>query len=148
MMPYYHATFRDRLPSILKHGLGWPGAEPNWPGVDRGVYLAEAPEVAVFVMFDWMMQMMDESVSPKDFIESLVVILIDDTRVRRQDLGPDPEIARRDDVWLYRGVIDVRNQPVLELDQVLPKPDKQDFDATRAWMRQVWGRSFDDRRGC
>lgn len=142
-MPYYHATYRDRIPSILTSGLGGEGMDANWPGADRGVYLAEDPTHAVFVMVDWFMQTAEFSHSPKDFIDSLVIILIDDSRVPRQRLGPDPSI-HIDGVWLYRGIIDVRNMPVLELDQVMPKTDKADINETRDWMRRKWGRSIDE----
>ncbi len=40
------------------------------------------------------------------------VIVIDDSRVPRRLLGADPDIPR-DGIWLYRGVIDVRNMPIV-----------------------------------
>lgn len=109
-MTYYHATTADRLPSILANGLGGVGMGERWPGIDRGVYLAELPEHAVFVLLDWFMQTADSS--PSAFVESIRVIVIDDARVPRAKLGPDPDIPR-DGIWLYRGMIDVRNMPVV-----------------------------------
>ncbi len=141
-MPYYHATQRDRLPSILKRGLGWSGAEPNWPGIERGVYLAEKPEHAVFIAIDWFMQAAADDASPAQYLDNLVLILIDDTRVARAQLGPDPDISR-DGIWLYRGVIDVRNMPILETTDVLAPPEEPaDLAETVNWMRSIWGKTI------
>lgn len=111
-MTYYHATTADRMPSILANGLGGVGADARWPGVDRGVYLAEVAEHAVFVLLDWFRQAASDDASPREFVKAMRVIVIDDSRVPRALLGADPDIPR-DGIWLYRGVIDVRNMPVL-----------------------------------
>lgn len=111
-MTYYHATTADCLPSIVKNGLGGAGMFERWPGIERGVYLTEEPEHAVFVLLDWFMQSADDMASPAEFVNSVRVIVLDDTRVPRRLLGADPDIPR-DGIWLYRGVIDVRNMPII-----------------------------------
>jgi hypothetical protein len=81
-MPCYHATFRKHIPSILRHGLGGRITEQNWEDCDPGVYLAALPELCLFVMFDHYRQFGNpESVPSKHFAE-VVVIVIDDTRIR------------------------------------------------------------------
>jgi hypothetical protein len=113
-MTYFHATTIDRIPSILAHGLGAAGAA-RWPAIERGVYLAEAAEHAVYVLLDWFRQAADDAASPREFIEAIRVIVIDDARVPRALLGPDPDIPR-EGIWLYRGGIDVRNMPIIPID--------------------------------
>ena len=113
-MPYYHATFRKHIPSILKHGLGGRVTEQNWDGCEPGVYLAAEPEVCIFVMLDQYYQFGHPDSVPRDHLAEIVVIVIDDSRVQPAKLGPDPLIKRRD-VWLYDGVIDVTSMPVVDL---------------------------------
>lgn len=112
-MPYYHATFRKHLPSILKHGLGGRLIEQNWDGCDPGVYLAALPELCVIVMADQYCQFGDPDSVPRDHFAEIIIIVVDDSRVQSNKLGPDP-LINRDDVWLYDGVIDVTNMPVID----------------------------------
>lgn len=116
-MTYYHATHRDRLPSILEHGLGWAGAAQNWD-CKRGVYLAEEPGLAVLLMVESYLHTAPEDMTPAEALGEIAIICLDDSRVPRIQLGPDPGIPL-DGVWLYRGVIDARNMPVLTIDEIM-----------------------------
>ena len=117
-MPYYHATHRHRLPSIIENGLGWNGAVQNWPGVARGVYLAEEPEVAVLMMVEHFLEAAPDDIPPLQALGEIALIVIDDSRVPRAMLGPDPSLPI-DGIWLYRGTLDVRNMPVIGVDALM-----------------------------
>jgi hypothetical protein len=101
--------------------LGWSGAEQNWD-CDPGVYLAGHPSLSIFVMLQHYVEQGDPDSVPKNELADMCVIVIDDSRVTASKLGPDPEIDRPD-VWLYEGVIDVTNMPVLDVDQAMLMPD-------------------------
>ena len=119
-MPYFHATWRRNLPSILRHGLG--GAMPdehNFP-VERGVYLAREAPVAVLMLVEAYELNGDRmGMSPKDALESICVIVIDDARIRADLVSRDPNVERTDVTALYRGVVDVAGMPVLSVETVL-----------------------------
>jgi hypothetical protein len=123
-MPFFHATFADRLPSILRHGLR-AGHEKNWPGIEDGVYLASHAEVAIWIMLERYLRFGDPTSVPREELARLRVIVVDDTRVRPNLLRPDPEFdGDADGVgMIYPGVIDVTGMPILTLDDVLPPTD-------------------------
>lgn len=123
-MPYFHGTRRTRIESILTHGLGWNGAEQNWD-CDKGVYLAAHPALSVFVMLDHYVQAGDPNSVPKNELEDMCIIVIDDGRVDASKLDADPMIDRKD-VWLYRGMIDVSNMPVISVEQAMLLPTPED----------------------
>lgn len=138
-MAFFHGTRFSRMPSILEHGLGWAGAEQNWEGCARGVYLAGDPSISVFVMLEQFMKYGRDDDTPKALFADMCVIVIDDSRIDRRRLGPDPLIERTD-VWLSDGVIDVRSQTVIDVDAVMagftPQPDTEESDrAFAAWVR-------------
>jgi hypothetical protein len=60
----------------------------------------------------------DETTSPRDEVESFVVIVVDDARIDRRKLVRDPQVTTWQGAWLYQGVIDVTNAVVLDVDQV------------------------------
>jgi hypothetical protein len=126
-MPYYHATWLENLPSILKHGLG--GSEPgrsNFDGIPQGVYLALDPMVSVAVLIEALVDNPDvrDSVSPADDLARIRVIVVDDTRVDPDKLSVDPVIGRDDIAFLHSGIIDVMSSAVLTVDQLLPDSEK------------------------
>lgn len=102
----------------MRHGLGGIDAEQNWPGCEKGVYLAEAPEICLFIMLDQYAQFGDPHSSPTKHLSEIVVIVIDATRLDPAKLGPDP-LINRPDVQLYNGTIDVRGMPILTVDDVM-----------------------------
>lgn len=118
-MPWFHATFVERLPSILKHGL-CGGMEKNWPGVQDGVYLAAHPLIAVSIMLERYVRFGPPDSKPKEELARWRVIVIDDSRVRADLLRPDPEAedAPEGAVMLYGGIIDIRGLPILDIDAI------------------------------
>lgn len=123
-MPYFHGTRRTRIESILTHGLGWSGAEQNWV-CDPGVYLSAHPSLSIFVMLQHYVEQGDPNSVPKDELADMCIIVIDDSRVDASKLGPDPDIERPD-VWLYKGIIDVTNMPVISAEESLKLPGPDD----------------------
>lgn len=116
-MPFFHATFEKHVPSILKSGLGGNGGQPNWPGIDGGVYLSELPAVSLLVMVEQYYHFGDPSSVPRDHFNEIVVIVIDDSRVDRSRLAPDPLITNHP-VHRYLGTIDVSGMPIIPFDEM------------------------------
>lgn len=118
-MPYYHATWRRHLKSILRHGLG--GALPdeqNFP-VERGVYLAVDPSIALFMLVEaYLLKGEENALPPPDTLEQMCVIVIDDARLADGKIEADPNVERKDATFLYRGIVDVTGMPVLSVEQV------------------------------
>ena len=111
-MPYYHATRDRHLPSIRRHGLGGLLVEPNWPDCLTGVYLAENPAVAVSFLIEHILKHAPTAQSPREELASWIVIVVDDARVDRMKLSPDPQVGVPG-VWLYSAVLDVTNAVVV-----------------------------------
>lgn len=116
-MPFFHATFRKHVPSILRHGLGAQAGEPNWPGIEPGVYLSELPAVSLLVMVEQYCRFGDPGSVPRDHFENVVVFVIDDSRVDRSKLVPDPLIENHP-VHRFLGIIDVTAMPVVPFEQM------------------------------
>ncbi|WP_037381376.1 hypothetical protein [Sinorhizobium americanum] len=122
-MPYYHATWRRHLPSILKHGLG--GAPPDSQNfsVEAGVYLARNPAVSVAFMIESYLESSDTiDITPSQVVEAICVLVIDDSRVTERLISADPNIDRTDITVLYRGIVDVTGMPILGVDDVIDSP--------------------------
>ena len=116
-MPYYHGTRRHSLPLIQKHGLGGIDPGPTSAACERGVYLSSDPMLSVAVLTQQFFETATDEVSPAEWLGSWVFLLIDDTRIDRRKLVPDPHFGGTGS-WLYSGVIDVTNAPVLELEDI------------------------------
>jgi hypothetical protein len=119
-MPFYHATHRRKLPSILQFGLGGrSGADQNF-ACKKGVYLAATPEVAfAFLIEHFLESAIDES-NPNEELDEFVVILVDDTRIVG-NLQSDPQVsATWAGCFVYDGVIDIRGMPVLDAQLIFP----------------------------
>jgi hypothetical protein len=131
-MPFYHATWRKHLPSIQKHGLG--GALPdrqNFP-VEKGVYLANEPVVALSILLEAYIDSGDElDLSPPEAMAAMCVLVIDDSRINSSLLDIDPNIERRDLTHLYRGIIDITGLPIVSVDDIVP-PDAMSADKTKS----------------
>lgn len=117
-MPYFHATLRQHLPSILRHGLGDRGHGQNWPGCTAGTYLSRRPAICVAVMIEQYLAFGTPDSVPREHLEDLCVIVIDDSRVRKELLSQDPQTDHPDSL-IYAGVIDVSGLPVLGAEQAL-----------------------------
>lgn len=116
-MPFFHATFRKHVPSILRHGLGGTSGEANWPGIEPGVYLSELPAVSLLVMVEQYCRFGDPDSVPRDHFDDVVVFVIDDSRVDRSRLAPDPLIADHP-VHRFLGTIDVTGMPVIPFEEM------------------------------
>lgn len=116
-MPFFHATFRKHVPSILRHGLGGNGAEANWPGIEAGVYLSEHPAVSLLVMVEQYCRFGDPESVPRDHFNDVVVFVIDDSRVDRSKLAHDPLISNHP-VHRFLGIIDVSRMPVIPFEDM------------------------------
>lgn len=133
-MPYFHATWRDNLPSIQKHGLG--GAVSGRRNFDciEGVYLAAEPAVALSMLIEaYMMKGESWDVSPPDAVEGMCVIVVDDSRIDTARIEADPNVDVIGQTFLYRGKIDVTSLPVLNVDDVLV--DRPTVEEAREMLR-------------
>ncbi len=117
-MAFYHATTRDRIESIQKHGLGGlPGVSKAFPSSPDGVYLAEHPMLALGFLIERALAGDFSTTSPMEALNSFCVFVIDEGRVEQRLLSPDPNL-HRDGFWLYGGVIDVTAMPILSAEMV------------------------------
>jgi hypothetical protein len=119
-VPFFHVTFDRHIPSILKHGLGGRITEQNFPGCEAGVYLATDHAIGLVMLIAEMMEREDDSVSPKNWIASVRVIVVDDTRVNPKLLSIDESFPDSALIKRYEGVIDVTGMPILDIDQAMP----------------------------
>ena len=117
-MPFYHGTHRWLLPLILKHGLGGLIVAKNYGDAENGVYLAEHPVYCVGVLLEAYSLFGRPESHPPTELAGMCVIVIDDSRIDRLKLRPDPEM-RRPDIWIYDGVVDVTNQPIISVEDAL-----------------------------
>lgn len=119
-MPFYHATRRSRLPSIMSIGLR--GSEEQNFECEAGVYLARSPIIAWYFLLEDLIERMDDSTSPSGEMADFIVIVVDDSRVEAARLRPDPNVEGRwqDELHLYDGIIDVRGMPILDADMLFP----------------------------
>ena len=117
-MPYFHATLRRHLPSILRHGLGDRGHGQNWPGIAAGTYLATHPAVCISVMLEQYIEFGDAGSVPAEHLAEICVIVIDDSRVRKELLAQDPQTDHPNSL-IYAGIIDVSGMPVLGTEEAL-----------------------------
>lgn len=118
-MTYYHATFRKHLPSILKLGLRAGAAPSNWPDIPPGVYLSSSPLDCILIMIEQYTAFGDPASSPVAHLKEIIVLVIDDGRLDLRKLQADPNVSHSR-VFLYDGVIDVTNQPVLSVENIIP----------------------------
>jgi len=119
-MPWYHVTFERHVPSILRHGLGARVVERNWPECDDGVYLAKTPEFCLMLFIERYAAEGDPDSVPRDYLATLRIVVIDDTRVDLRKLVRDASYPDDDGVGRYLGVIDVTGMPVLDVDAITP----------------------------
>src|SRR3546814_4280282 len=94
-MPYFHATHRQKLPSIWQFGLGGlPTAPQNFP-CESGVYLATSPEIAFGFLIENYIRSGKPGSNPSAEIDEFVVIVVDDSRVTGS-IRVDPQIPSTD----------------------------------------------------
>lgn len=120
-MPLYHATWKRNLPSIMKFGLGGRMADTrNFSDVKTGLYLCVDPVIAVSFLIEAIAYNDDlQHLSPADLIAQMRVIVVDDSRIRKDKLTVDPNIERKDATFIYDGIIDISGLIILDVDTVL-----------------------------
>lgn len=101
-MLLYHGTFRKRLNSIRKTGLGAKQIK-NWDiSEDKVVYFATDPDVAESFCE------CAEDVSESVYDSGIVVLAVDSRALNRDKLRIDPNIKDEVISYTYSGVVDPR----------------------------------------
>ncbi len=119
-MPWYHVTFQRHVASIRRHGLGARIVEKNWPECDEGVYLAKGPEVGLMLFMERYAAGEDSHMAPPDYLASLRIVVVDDSRVDPGKLVRDASYPDNDEIGRYLGIIEVTGMPVLDVDALTP----------------------------
>ncbi len=133
-MPWFHVTFDRHVDSIRRHGLGARVVERNWPECDEGVYLAQGPELGLMLFIERYAETGDRDSVPSDYLASLRIVVVDDSRVDPRKLARDPSFPDEEGIGRYLGVIDVTGMPILDVDAVTP-PEYRPGGAE--WQRMV-----------
>ena len=91
----YHATFKQLLPSIYKYGLGNYDyiRYVNYYNKSKGVWLASEYNVAI----SYVESSENESI-PEDWFDDIVALKIDTSKINKNKLVPDPQLALKNDV--------------------------------------------------
>jgi len=117
-MPYFHATTRDRIQSIQRHGIGGlPGAPKAFPDCQDGVYLASDPMFALGFLLERAMSGAFKNITPPEALAQFCVIVVDGSRVDRRKLARDPNVGQ-EGFWLYDGVVDITAMPIVSAEDV------------------------------
>ncbi len=121
-MSYFHATFADRIDSILENGLS-AGYKQNFDYAEPGVYLCTSAEIAVGFLLEHVIDNHFDFASPAEARESFRVIVVDRSRLDERLLALDPQLgppfgSEQSTCWIYRGKIDVRGMPILTVDDI------------------------------
>lgn len=119
-MPWFHVTFERHVASIVRHGLGARVVERNWPECDEGVYLAKSAEFGLMLFIERYAESGDPASIPRDYLATLRIVVVDDSRVDLRRLVRDASFPDDDGVGLYLGVVDVTGMPILDVDAVMP----------------------------
>jgi len=142
-MPYYHATRTDRLDSIRANGLDPHIGAQNFDCV-RGVYLAEDIHVAAGIMtIHWLQadaalvdtlrgftplsptrevaRVWNKHEQTTALLDSVIVFVIDDARIDRALLEPDPNGVAALGCYRYTSTIDVTGLTIVTLDDLARK---------------------------
>lgn len=117
-MPFYHGTFRENLASIRRLGLR-AGVTKAFDGVPDGVYLAENPLYSLCVLLEHYTTFGDPKSVPAERLKDFCVIVVDDARINRANLRPDPNVPDVQGMWLYDGVIDITSLPILSVNDIV-----------------------------
>lgn len=118
IMTYYHATTREKMPSIQRWGLGGTrNVQKNFDCLD-GVYLAADPMLALGFLLERALCGPFLCKTPKDYVAAFVVIVIDGARIDERRLRVDPNI-KEVGFWIFNGIVDVASMPAIDADQVM-----------------------------
>ena len=115
-MPYYHATFQNRIDSIKSKGLGGVKSRElkNFKDCDNGVYLAKEPEIAFYFMLELYHDGKIKDLTPREALEAFRVIVVDDSRLDHSKLRVDDNPgAGHHGCFIYDGEIDIHAMPII-----------------------------------
>ena len=124
-MPFFHATYRDRLETIQREGLlPVHAGKRNFPGSRPGVYLS----TDAFLTFGFFLETLGvfldaiipelKEAAPSEVLDNFCVIVIDRSRVDEKFLIHDPQIDMfTGTFWLYQKPIDVSGMPIISIDE-------------------------------
>lgn len=112
----YHATFGNRVASILEKGL-IPRFMPLWDNCQSGVYLADdnyAAESFCEAVID------DLPEDTEEDIDDIVVFVIDTSKLELPKFECDPHVflgvGEQNHTWIYRGAIPL--SAIVNLDNI------------------------------
>jgi hypothetical protein len=120
-MPFFHATSRRLLPSILKLGLGAQPTKRSLAECEAGVYLAQDPHVCLALEMDRILSLLGQgratqiTPTPREELAEWVVIVADDARLDPSLLIRDEGVTQDANCWRYTGVIDVTNAAMVDV---------------------------------
>jgi hypothetical protein len=123
-VPYYHVTFDHHVPSILRHGLGGRMVKKNQPDCAPGVYLSTDVAYGLTMMIEFYLRTGEEASDPRDYLASLRIIVIDDSRIDPKFLVDDESFPGDPLIRRYLSKIDVTSMPILTIDDVTPEEYK------------------------
>jgi hypothetical protein len=119
-MPLYHATYKSRIDSILKYGLGGMVLERNFPEAEMGTYLCDNPVIALGFLIEHYVDSGNREITPDQMVKSFRVIVIDDTRFDQRKLRQDPQIDHHEvGLWVTDEIIDINGCIILDSDMVM-----------------------------
>lgn len=108
-MILYHATFKSRIPQIIKYGLDSKHAK-NWKDCERGyIYFATNYDIA----YDFCETA--EDVSDEDYDSGIVVLAVDSNQLKREKFTADPNILDNEDCgcFAYKGTVSAQKLKVV-----------------------------------
>jgi hypothetical protein len=120
-MPFFHATSRRLLPSILQLGLGSQPTKRSTVECEPGVYLAQDPNVCVALEVERFLSLVAQDSTkqlmptPREELADWVVIVVDDARLDPSLLIRDEGVTEYANCWRYTGVIDVTNAAMIDV---------------------------------
>lgn len=108
-MILYHATFKSRLPQIIKYGLDSKHAK-NWKDCEKGyIYFTTNYDIA----YDFCEAA--EDVQEKDYDSGIVVLAVDSKQLKREKFIADPNIrnSAQRECFAYKGTVSAQKIQVV-----------------------------------
>lgn len=113
-MILYHATFKSRIPQIIKYGLDSKHAK-NWKDCERGyIYFAQDYDIAS----DFCEAA--EDVSDEDYDSGIVVLAVDSSQLKREKFIADPNIQTPGQCGClaYKGTVQAQKLRVVQTEYI------------------------------
>lgn len=116
-MILYHATFKRRLPQIIKYGLDSKHAK-NWKDCEKGyVYFAQNYDIA----YDFCEAA--EDVQDDDYDSGIVVLAVDAKTLKKENFKPDGNIITpgHEGCLAYKGTVQAQKLRIVETEYIKGK---------------------------